>query len=451
MAANDKGASVAHTRDFRRTAYWSLVRTAMGGDLESAESTVDLDQVLYHPGELVLTPPSQTFSRAQETDQPIDPALESAVRAILASSALRPADPYEPVAWTGATRKVFPVPSDIGRDALGIALELQPDHPQQVAPVYYTMTQQHAQPGEDPEEDLYAQGLPFETPLPVGEDQRGAGIRIAVIDTGIDENAITSAGLPNQEFADLDVDPLVDLTDPSFLGPCGGHGTFIASLITSVAPGAIVRSYRVANSMGVASEVGIADGVRRALADGTDVINLSLGGYPFVQNSAWPSLPAFPILEAAITAIPHNVAVVAAAGNCGSSAPFYPAAFPGVIGVAALDAAGQLWENSNHGPWVQACTRGTNLRALFVKGAENPAYDADGRSESWNGQVNVARWTGTSFAAPLVAAQIALLASATGMKDDTRRAGAQLLEMSRRHTDERGCGRRILVDLPAQT
>lgn len=437
---------MAHTRDFRRVAYWTAVRKALEGELASAESPADLDQVAYRPDRLVLSP-----SPRESIDAGIDPALESDVRTILARSDLKAGDPWEPVRWTGAERKVYLVPNDIGGDAYSISAELDRTYPQQIAPVYYAITQQHAQPGEDPEDGVYALGLPFDTSASASGSSLGSGVRIAVIDTGIDENAINASGLPNQQFDAHDIDPLTDLTDPAFLGPSGGHGTFIASLITSIAPGAVVRSYRVANPMGVADEESIADGIHRALTDGTDVINISLGGYPFVKNAAWPTLPEFTILAAAINAIPDNIAVVAAAGNCGSSAPFYPAAFPGVIGVAALDPNGQLWENSNHGRWVRACARGVKLRALFVRGAENPAYDADGSAERFEREVNVASWTGTSFAAPVVAAQIAILASATNMGNDTRRAAEILLAMSRAHADERGCGRRILVDLPGQS
>jgi subtilisin family serine protease len=476
---------VAHTRDYRRRKYFDRVKDLLGSEFESAEE--DLDQVIYNPRRLICAPPP-----GDPTGE-IDPALLEAVDNLRVSLNVERVAPRR-LADTGARSRLwtFELPENEPIDALALASDLTRGFvdqsnvarafPEQITPLYYLVSQQVIQPGEDPEE-----GQPVHAPPPQEAGEAGtlagvqmqggvqsqngcvplgAGVSIAVIDTGIDQDAVSAVQLANQRFDPTrDLEELEDPTEPGHmprvLGPGAGHGTFIASLISLVAPGATVRSYRVAGSLGVVDEEQIADGIQRAVEDAandgehrTHVLNLSFGGYPFVRNNKWESLRAFPVLEAAIADIPDHIAVVAAAGNSASADKFYPAAFstvfPNVVAVAALDRRGRLWEHSNYGDWVTACTRGHELSALFVEGDENPAYDRDGVAERFRRRpANFARWTGTSFAAPLVAAQIAILAAELDI--DSRLAAEHLLCMSKPHPGPRPCGRRILVDVPGQT
>jgi subtilisin family serine protease len=88
---------------------------------------------------------------------------------------------------------------------------------------------------------------------------------------------------------------------------------------------------------------------------------------------------------------------------------------------------------------------------VFVQGRENPDNDPDGRAEVWDDpNINYATWTGTSFSAPLVAAQIAVLKSAMSPATTMHEAKDLLLGMSRRAVDP-GCGQRVIVELPGQT
>ena len=62
--------------------------------------------------------------------------------------------------------------------------------------------------------------------------------------------------------------------------------------------------------------------------------------------------------------------VVAAAGNHGKSRPFWPAAFDQVLAVGAVDERSGKWTRaaySNHGPWVDATARGSNLQSTFAR------------------------------------------------------------------------------------
>ena len=95
--------------------------------------------------------------------------------------------------------------------------------------------------------------------------------------------------------------------------------------------------------------------------------------------------------------------VIASAGNNGSCRQYFPAALPDVIAVGALDSAGRA-AFSNFGPWVDACAPGVEVVSTFFT-------DHKDRLDGSNGVVNQYRgwasWSGTSFAAPKVAAVVA--------------------------------------------
>ena len=165
------------------------------------------------------------------------------------------------------------------------------------------------------------------------------------------------------------------------------HGCAVAGIIAAnmnntigiagVAPNAQILPLRVldANATGRYSDV--ANAIIYAVDNGAQVINLSLGG----------SNPSS-VLEAAVNyAVAHNVVMVAAVGNSGGTAPMYPAAYTSVIAVGAYDANDTLSSFNNQGYDVVA--PGVNILTTDSSGSYQPK-------------------TGTSFAAPHIAAQKAL-------------------------------------------
>lgn len=228
------------------------------------------------------------------------------------------------------------------------------------------------------------------------------GVRIAVLDSGVDAGVAAGAWLS----------PFATGDDDSTTAPGGvldrycGHGTFIAGILRRHAPGAEIVVKRVFDGTGYVDDVQLAQALSALASAGVDVVSLSLGGYTA------DNLPC-PATEAAIAALRANdVVIVAAAGNENTSRPSWPAAFKGVVAVGAVDANGDKACFSNYGSWVDACAEGVDVVSTFVHSpypaAPHPA--TDGCPEVLpepGGFEGFARWSGTSFAAPRVAAAIA--------------------------------------------
>jgi subtilisin family serine protease len=138
------------------------------------------------------------------------------------------------------------------------------------------------------------------------------------------------------------------------------------------------------------------------------VVNLSAGSY---TRNDWMPL-SFLNFNKNVTAA-RTISLVAAAGNDGIARKFWPAAFDWAVGVGALgpDLVNRAWF-SNYGSWVDVFTLGEGLVNAFATG-EYSYHEPPKRPavQVFNGR---ARWSGTSFAAPLVAGLIANFMSANG-------------------------------------
>ena len=202
---------------------------------------------------------------------------------------------------------------------------------------------------------------------------KGAGVTVAVLDTGVDPTIPDLTG-------SVTVGPDYTLgADPPGYQPPHLHGTYIASLIAGhgsgpgrsagvigVAPDARILSVRVIlddqePGLNVYSENtryadAIPDGIRYAVGHGAQVINMSLG-------STTPTRATRLAIGYAIT---HNVVVVASAGNEGTArsgfTPYsYPASFTGVISVAAVGASGLRASFSDRNASVVISAPGVNI------------------------------------------------------------------------------------------
>lgn len=208
-------------------------------------------------------------------------------------------------------------------------------------------------------------------------------VRIAVIDSGVDvahpDLAGKVAGTHNAVTRGTDVRDLV------------GHGTAVASVAaaaTNNGEGMAGAGYdsallavKVADRTGRIFTDDLAAGIVWATNQGARVVNLSLGG------------PTTDPLErdAVAYAVRRGVLVVAAAGNDGTRQQQFPAALPGVLSVGATLADGSARASfSSFGSWVDVAAPGRGLLAAAAGGGYQKV-------------------DGTSFAAPLVSGQAALL------------------------------------------
>ncbi|HTN80242.1 MAG TPA: S8 family serine peptidase, partial [Acidimicrobiales bacterium] len=223
--------------------------------------------------------------------------------------------------------------------------------------------------------------------------QNPNGVTVAVLDTGLAAGrfrplALSGPGGAGLIFGPGDVDG-PDEDGNGVLDPVAGHGTFIAGVIRQVAPAVDILFRRVLNTYGLGDELHIAHVMTDLLGDALpEVVSMSFGGYGFDWKMA--------TLARAVRRLQRrHVVLVAAAGNDATCEPTFPAALPGVIGVAATldENAKHAAQFTNYGDWVRASTHGVDIISCFF----------DGFDDFHGG----ARWSGTSFSTPIVAGLIA--------------------------------------------
>jgi len=209
----------------------------------------------------------------------------------------------------------------------------------------------------------------------------GAGVKVAVIDTGID------CGHPDLR---CDFSAGTNVVDPgSAPMDDNEHGTHVAGTIAGrgtngplgVAPKATLIPVKVLDGSGSGSLSDIVGGIDWAADAGVDVINMSLGG---PNGSA-------ALQRAVEKALKAGVVVVAAAGNSGPGPDTvgFPGGYPGVIAVAASDKDDQVAKFSSRGGAV----------AFIAPGVKIPSTVPGG---------GVKELSGTSMASPHVAGLAAL-------------------------------------------
>src|SRR3989344_1694250 len=213
-----------------------------------------------------------------------------------------------------------------------------------------------------------AQGFAAGQTLPWGMDRidadktqglsSGAGIKVAILDSGIDLEHPDLAGRVKGGFNALNPGGSYD---DDF-----GHGTHVAGIVAAlnndigtvgVAPLADLYAVKVLDNTGNGSVSDIIRGINWATDNGMQVINLS-----FTISSDVLSLH-----DAIINAAARGAVVVVAAGNGGGTAK-HPGAYPEVIAVGALDQSGILASWSSRGPEIDLLAPGASVYSTYAGG-----------------------------------------------------------------------------------
>ena len=260
-------------------------------------------------------------------------------------------------------------------------------------------------PATEPEE--VAPGIPPDPALPSPFLPAGAadgrGVKVVVLDVGWSE-------APAAYWLDgVTGDPEDAFFPSGMIRPYAGHGTFIAGVLRAIARNVevVVKSYFT--SVGAMWEFDLAEALDEVLDLAPDIISLSAGTR---TRFDLPALGLDVFVQTRLNRV-NGLVLVAAAGNENTRDYFWPAAFPEVVGVGALADNGRDRASfSNFGGWVDVYAPGENLVNAFLTGSyECTEPPNTGQVRAFTG---MARWSGTSFATPLVAALVAGRMSLTG-------------------------------------
>ncbi len=216
-------------------------------------------------------------------------------------------------------------------------------------------------PREMPQLDLNNQGglAPFDEGVfasigaPKDRDGWGRAVKVAVLDSGIADHE-TLEGVKVERVKLVETGPVPN-----------GHGTSMASLISGrvapaegVAPAAELLDIWVANEEGVSNTALVAQGIMEAVDRGAQVINISLGSFG----------SSLMLQNAVQYALNQRVLIVAAAGNEQMNQLAYPAAYPGVIAVGAVDAERRQAFFSNSGRGLTLAAPGVGILSAYPGG-----------------------------------------------------------------------------------
>ena len=225
---------------------------------------------------------------------------------------------------------------------------------------------------------------------PTAWDTTQGGVKVAILDTGIDQNHedLSSKVILQRNFTDS---PTID--------DLYGHGTHVGGIVAAITdnntgvaggcPNCKLMNGKVLNDSGSGAYSWVANGITWAADNGAKVINMSLGG----------SVKSTTLERAVNYAWNKSVVVVAAAGNSANPSKTYPAAYTNAIAVAATNNKDQKASFSSYGAkWVDVAAPGVDIFSTFP----NHPYKI-------NKSLGYDFGSGTSMSTPMTSAVAALI------------------------------------------
>ncbi len=216
----------------------------------------------------------------------------------------------------------------------------------------------------------------------------GYGVKVAVIDTGVDLNhpGLQEALAPKSEWYDFYEDDAVPQEEGTQGKGGYGHGTNVAGIIRQIAPRATILPIRVLGPDGQGDVAHLAAAIKWAVEKGANIIHLSLGSESSV----------YAVEQAILQATSQGVLVVASTGNTADTRVTWPASSAADkalgkqrLSVTSVDGHDQKSSFATYGSSVELAAPGENVYG--------PAPE-----------LGLAAWSGTSMAAPMASGALAL-------------------------------------------
>jgi serine protease len=214
---------------------------------------------------------------------------------------------------------------------------------------------------------------------------------VAVLDTGVQRGHpdLTGRVLRGYDFVNDDTSASDD----------NGHGTWVAGIIAANANDGYgiagiswsdkILPVKIMNGSGTGSTADLAAGIVWAADAGADIINMSVGGFPYSAA----------VFDAVTYAWNKGAILVAAAGNNNRREDFYPASYSNVVSVSATQVDDEFSHWSSYGPKVDVSAPGSSVQTTNCTASACPHRD-------WGSHTYI---SGTSFATPNVAGVVALM------------------------------------------
>lgn len=268
-------------------------------------------------------------------------------------------------------------------------------------------------------QEIIDYGVKLINPVKLWNTTKGENIKVAILDTGIDPNHIDlknnvkggvnfTTGLKNDFYDRV------------------GHGTFCAGLIAAeankcgvigMAPKASIYAVKVLDDSSRGNLSWLLQGLQWCIDNNMDVINMSLG-----FHKDYPKLH-----DLICEAYKKNIICVAAVGNNKFLTDAeYPARYPEVIGISAIDDKKHIAKFSTTGKNIGLAAPGVNIISTYPKN-------------------RYAQGSGTSFSCPLISGAIALILAQYYKANNRKMTNAELREFIYAHCEDLGpVGRDIL-------